>query len=104
MEKPKTPPQRSALHVWCEQTAEVLNDAGLDMRKMLKPEVDIPWTKDSVKEILYKPILEAMTNKTSTEDMNTMEPSVITEVIARHAAEKFGVTLPPFPNKFKPKG
>lgn len=99
-EKQKTPSQRSALHVWLEELAEVLNASGLDMKKVLKPEVEIPWTKLSCKEYLYKPLLEAMTGKESTESMNTLEPSKVCDVIGRHLAQKFGVAVPPFPNRF----
>jgi hypothetical protein len=42
--KPRTMAQNSALHLWLGQVAQTLNDAGLDMKKTLKPNVDIPWT------------------------------------------------------------
>lgn len=96
----RTLKQNNSLHLWLEQVAETLNDNGFDMKKTLKPEIDIPWTKTSAKEFLYKPILEAMTNKDSTTDMDTLEPSIICDVLSKHIGEKFGVVLPPFPNRF----
>lgn len=99
-EREKTPSQRSALHVWLEQLAEVLNEGGFDMKKVLKPEVDIPWTKLSAKQYLYKPVLEAMTGKSSTEEMNTIEPSKVCDVVGRHLAAKFGIVVPPWPTRF----
>jgi len=98
-ENPKTAKQRAALHVWCEQLAEILNALGLDQRKVLKPSVEIPWSKDSIKERIYKPVLDAMTGKSSTEDMNTVEPTQVLEVIAKHMAENHGVTVPAWPSK-----
>ena len=92
-----TSKQFSALHVFCQRVADVLNDAGLDQRIVLKPEVAIDWTKDSVKQYLYKPLLEAMTGKTSTKEQNTVEPSAVANVMARHMGQKFGVTLPEWP-------
>lgn len=71
--------------------ASELNNAGYDMKKTLKPEVNIPWTKDSVKEFLWRPIQKAMTGKRSTTEMNTVDPSDIYEVLNRHLGEKFGI-------------
>lgn len=89
----KTDTQRGAYHLYFELLAETLTGAGLDMKKVLKPEVDIPWTKDSVKTFLWKPLLKAMTNKDSTEDMTSKEVNEVYEVLDRHLAEKFGVSV-----------
>lgn len=94
-----TQKQFSALHVWCDMVADTLNDAGLDQRVVLKPEVAIDWTKDSVKKCLYKPLLEAMTGKVSTTQQDTVEPSAVANTMARHLGEKFGVTLPEWPKR-----
>lgn len=94
------PKQRGALHIWCRMVAEVLNDAGLDMKKVMKPHVDIPWTGYSVKEHLYKTVLESLTGKESTEEQHTTEPDLIAKIITRHLGEKFRVELPPWPDRF----
>ncbi|MCA9367778.1 hypothetical protein KC887_05990 [Candidatus Kaiserbacteria bacterium] len=91
--------QFSALHVWCGQVAETLNNAGLDMKAVIKPEVSIDWNKHTVKEYLYKPILSAMTGKDSTTKQDTSEPNAVANTIARHLGEKFGVVLPEWPNR-----
>ena len=98
-EKTITSKQFNALHVWCEMVAESLNAAGLDQRIVLKPSVAIDWSKDSVKQKLYKPLLEAMTGKTSTTDQDTVEPSKVADTMARHLGEKFGITLPEWPKR-----
>lgn len=100
-ERPKTDKQRSALHVWCEQLAETLNDAGLDIRKTLRQDVDVPWSKTSIKEHIWKPVLEALTDKKSTEDMTTVEPTEVYNVISRHLQQTFGVSVPPWPSRFR---
>ena len=92
-----TTKQFGALHVWCDMVAQVLNDAGLDQRIVLKPEVSIDWTKDSVKNNLYKPLLKAMTGKKSTTEQDRVESSAVVNTMARHLGEKFGVTLPEWP-------
>lgn len=94
----QTPKQRSAIHVFFRKLAKELNDAGLDMRKVLKPEADIPWTEHSVKEHLWRPILETMTGKHSTEDQDRVEPDAVYSVLMKHLSEKFGVYVG-FPNK-----
>jgi len=91
MNSDRTIKQNASLHVYCELLAEALNDAGYDMKKTLKPEVDIPWRKESVKEHLWKPIQKALTGKESTTDISTVEPSEIYDVLNRHIGEKFGV-------------
>lgn len=103
MERPqRTTLQNKSLHLWLRQVSETLNDAGLDMKKTLKESVDIPWDKEgrNAKEHLWRPVMEAMTGEESTTDMDTLDPTLITDVINRHIGEKFGVTLPPWPNRF----
>jgi len=90
--------QNRSLHLYCEMLANALNDAGLDMKTVLKPEVDIPWNKDMVKEYLWRPIQKVMTEKASTTEIDTTDPSQIHKVLDRHMAEKFGVSVP-WPSK-----
>ncbi len=99
-DKPYTKKQRGSLHLWCDMVADTLNDAGLDMRVVLKPTVAINWNRYTVKENLYKPILLAMSGKDSTEEQSTIEPTVVVDYLNRHLGEKFGVTLPAWPDRF----
>jgi len=89
--KKRTTAQRKALQLYCKMVAEELNEAGLDMKRVLKPEIDIPWTMEGVKTFLWKPIQEAMFQKESTTDLNTDEVTKVYEVLNRHTAEKFGI-------------
>lgn len=93
----RTLSQNAALHLFCTWLAEELNAAGYDMRKTLKPGVEIPWTPASVKEHLWRPIQEALTGKQSTTEITTVEPTVIHETLARHLGEKLGIACPPWP-------
>jgi hypothetical protein len=68
-EKQRTIQQNRALHKYFEQVAEKLNSMGLDMRVVLKPSVDIPWSKDTVKEFLWKPIQRLQLSKSRTRDL-----------------------------------
>ena len=92
--------QNNALHLGLSMIAKSLNDAGLDMKKVLKPEVDIPWTTDSVKEYLWRPVQKVMTGKKSTTELNkTNEIDEVWEVLMRHLGEKHELEFIPFPSK-----
>ena len=95
--KPRTLSQNAALHLYYRMLAEALNDAGLDARKTLKPEIEIPWTPEMIKDLLWRPIQEAMTGKHSTTELNTVDPSEIYQVLDRHLGEKFSLHVP-FPS------
>jgi len=100
--KQRTAQQNKAMHLFFTQLASVLNDAGLDQRKVLKPGVSIPWTKVAVKENLWRPIQEAMYHKRSTTDLEKQEEiTAIHRVLMRELGEKHGVEYLPFPS-FEP--
>ena len=92
--KPRSTRQNSALHVYCRLLANALNDAGYDMKKVMKPEADIPWTQNSVKEYLWRPIQEALGKEHSTTKQSTKDIPMIYETLNRHLAEKLGVSVP----------
>lgn len=93
----RTLKQNKAIHVLFELMAEELNTAGLDMKRTLKPEVDIPWTGVTVKEYLWRPVQQAQFNKKSTTELSTSEVDKVFETINRHIGEKFGLYIP-FPS------
>jgi hypothetical protein len=95
----RTLSQNAALHLFCGWLAEELNAAGYDMRAVLKQDVDIPWTTAAVKEYLWRPIQRALTDKTSTTEITTVEPTLIHETLCRHLAAKLGVVCPEWPNR-----
>ena len=79
--------------------ADTLNAAGLDQRKVLKPSVSIPWTQEAAKEQLWRPIQEAMFEKTSTTELSMGEVGRVEEVLVRHLEEKFvGIEIPEWPH------
>lgn len=87
----RTKQQNKALHVLFNLMAGTLNAAGLDMRKTLKPGVEIPWTGPSVKEYLWRPIQTAQLNKKSTTELTTVEIDQVFDTINKHMGEKFGL-------------
>jgi len=105
IESPKTRSlaQNRSIHLFCEMLAKDLNEAGLDMKIVLKPEVDIEWTKDTVKKYIWKPIQQALTTKESSTELDTKEPSKVWETINRHLGMKFGFSIPTFPSEEQTK-
>ena len=97
-DKQRTDQQRKALELWCKLLAGELNKAGLDQRKVLKPSIEIPWSQESVKEQLFKPILEAMTGHESSADAETGDYNKVYETLCRHLSDKLGVTPPAWPS------
>jgi len=97
MEEKRTSQQNRALYLWFTLVAKGLNDAGLDMKEVLKDEVDIPWTKDMVKKFLWKPIQEIALAKKSTAKLTTKEVDIVYNVLNRHLGEKLGF-YQPFPS------
>lgn len=96
--EPKKYPQRTkqqnrALHVLFRMMSDLLNENGLDMRKTLKPGVDIPWSPEAVKEFLWRPVQEAQFNKHSTTELNTVEVDKVFDTINKYIGEKHGIHL-----------
>lgn len=94
----RSPRQNRALHKWLTFLAEALNNAGLDMRKVLKPSIAIPWTPDSAKKNLWHPIQKAMFDKESSADLSKLEVGEVEKVLTRHLSEKFTFEVPEWPH------
>ena len=93
----RTSQQNKALHKYFELVAEVLNNAGLDMRKALKPGIEIPWTKDAIKDYLWRPVQMEYLRKRSTTELTTKDIDKIYDILNRFLGEKFGL-YEPFPS------
>ena len=95
----RTDQQQKAIEVYCRELSEALNDAGFEMKKVLAvKQVDIPWSQKTVKEILWRPIQEAMLEKGSTTELDIMEVDKVYRVLDRHISSNFGVSIS-FPNR-----
>ena len=96
---PRTNQQNKALHKFFSLLANTLNEAGLDQRKVLKPSIAIPWTPESIKEQLWRPIQLALLFKKSTTELDKhMEIDQVHEILMKHLGEKFGVEFIDFPH------
>lgn len=96
-DKQRTVKQNRALHKYFGLLADQLNEHGLDMREVLKPGVEIPWSSITVKEYLWRPVQELQLKKESTTELTTKEIDKVFDTINRHIGEKFGIHIP-FPS------
>lgn len=91
--KPRSDKMRKCLQKYCSNLAETLNDAGLDMKTVLKEEVEIPWNEDMAKEFLWRPIQKIMTGFDSTTKPSDLMYTQIFAVLDRQLAAKLGVSV-----------
>ena len=96
-DKSRTLTQNAAIHLLFRLIANAMNEAGLDIQKVLAETADIPITADAIKEYMWKPIQKDLTRKSSTANLTTSEVNMIYEVLNRYTAENFGIHIP-FPS------
>jgi hypothetical protein len=102
-EKKRTLKQNRALWLYYTHLAETLNEAGLDQRKTLKPEIDIPWTSQAVHDMIWIPVQKAYLGIDSTTQLKTTDIDKVLNVITRHLADnlKIEVEFPSFLNFYE---
>ena len=94
----RTQPQNRSIHLFCSMVADTLNGAGLDMKRTLKHDAEIPWSDDRAKEFLWRPVQIAMFNIESTTELNTAQVSEVHKVVMRHLQQSHGLPYVPFPS------
>lgn len=95
----RTGKQNSSLHLDFTLIGNALNEAGLEMNKVLT--IDIPWSPYSVKEHLWKPVMKIKTGKESTTELDKTNGEIneIHDIIMKKLGEKWGVEYIPFPSE-----
>ena len=95
----RTHKQNNAIHLYLEQVAEALNNGNFTVRRTMEEfNYDIPWTKESAKELLWRAAQKSMFGKDSTRDLSKHgEIDKIHDVITRFLG-KLGIEYIPFPN------
>ncbi len=95
----RTSQQNRSLHLDFQHMAEALNSAGFTVQLVLKEKMDLDWTGEMVKELLWRPAQKAILKKKSTTELGKQEDiEKVRDHLLRHLAEKFGVELPDFPS------
>ncbi len=94
--KPRTTKQNASLHEYFGLLAEKFNDGGLDQKKVLakiKEGVDIPWSKESIKQSLWHPMQQAIIGEQSTTKLTTAQVNQVYEILNKWTAQTFGVSV-----------
>ncbi len=98
-EPKRTKRQNDALHLYLSKVATALNDAGYSIQDVLSNfTMELDWTPNSVKEILWRQPMKSMLHKDSTTDMTTKEIDQIYLVLNRFLGEKLHMESIPFPS------
>ena len=98
----RTEKQNNALHKYFEQIAEALNHEGYDVRLVLQViaerGVDFMWSKELVKEILWRKVQQKYLGKKSTTELDsTGDITEIYDMLNKFLSEEFQVHVP-FPS------
>lgn len=87
IEAHRTTKQNAALHSMFRRLSKRLNDSGFDITHPLNNEIGIPWSEESVKELLFKPVMKSMFNKISTKKLTSEELTKLVDVTLNRIAE-----------------
>jgi hypothetical protein len=92
------------LHKYFELLSESLNGGGFTVQLVLAQKMDLDWSPNSVKELLWRPAQQAILNKRSTTRLSKLEEiDTVYEHLNRHLSEKFWLHVP-FPHNEELEG
>ena len=96
----RTSTQNKSIHLYLEMVARELQNQGQTMKDVVRlmPEVEIIPTKESLKQIVWKPIQEATLGLTSTTELSTADVNTVYDIISMFLAKNFEISLP-FPSQ-----
>lgn len=92
----RTIQQNKALHKYFALLAEALNNGGYTVATTIK--TSVVWTPLSVKELIWRPLQEAVLKKKSTTELEKAEIDKVYDNVNFYTAEKLGISIP-FPSK-----
>ena len=93
--------QNAALHLWCRLVADELNESGQTLQKVLTKTIELNWTQELVKELLWRSVQIILIGKKSTTVLNkTDDINTVYEHLNRFLGEKCMIHVP-FPSDEK---
>ena len=96
----RTDNQNRSLHLWLTMLAKELNASGNSVQIVLKEKIDIDWTPELCKELLWRTAQLAITGKRSTTQLDKVEDiGLVHDHLTRHLGEKFGLEYIPWPSE-----
>lgn len=99
--KTRTITQNAAMHKYCALVAEAFNDGGFSMQKIMEhiKKIEIEWSMDAVKEVIWRGFQRALVNKESTTELETHEVSKVYKYIDFWLSDTVGMESIAFPSK-----
>lgn len=98
IKKKRTNQQNRSLYLFFRLLSEALNEAGFDMKAIIKNNVDIEWTPLSIKQYLWKPLQKAMLGSDSTTKLKTGDIDLIfdnlNKIILERTAGEVSILFP----------
>ena len=86
--------QNRTIHLLFRRMATALNDAGFEIRHPFKPDLEIPWSEHSIKELLYKPIITSYFKVERSSLLDTAQLSESMEILVDAVNRNTGVHVP----------
>jgi len=87
----RTDPQNRALHVYCREVANALNDGGYSLNAVLEAKsIDVDCTQENIKEVIFKAIMHALyPDITSTTQLEKLHVTDVYEHMNRFLSNNF---------------
>ncbi len=86
--------QNRAIHLLFRRLATALNEAGFEISHPFKPDLEIPWSEHSVKELLYRPIITSYFKVDRSSLLDTAQLSESMEILVDAVNRNTGVYVP----------
>ncbi|MDA8620253.1 hypothetical protein N9L28_05750 [Luminiphilus sp.] len=90
----RTNRQNATVHLLFRRMATALNEAGFEISHPFKPELEIPWSEHSVKELLYRPIITSYFKVEQSSALDTTQISESMEILVDAVNRNTGVYVP----------
>ena len=86
--------QNRTIHLLFRRMAEALNEAGFEISHPFKPDLEIPWSEESVKDLLYRPIITSYFKVDRSSLLDTAQLSESMEILVDAVNRNTGVYVP----------
>ena len=95
----RTVKQNASIHKYFSLVANSLNDGGFTIQKVvaLFKKAGIAWTMLGVKDVIWRNIQIAVTDKESTTKLNSDEVTKVYKTVDYYLTDKIGIEHIPFP-------
>lgn len=86
--------QNRTLHLLFRRMAEALNEGGFEIAHPFKPDLEIPWSEHSVKDLLYRPIITSYFKVERSSLLDTAQLSESMDILVDAVNRNTGIYVP----------